>query len=163
MGRSNVRRVKLRRFGKCSHGCVIAHDEIEHARQKSGIGGCAAQGLGSDPAFGQKCTQPFRIARDKGKRLNCNDFSYFPRVPFGFSQDVDLPFRNLWSLVSEQSCPSLRKLFKQLATTSWKWSPCLTGWSESGASVPIERVSGAGGLVLDVCIGSGGAGWQRPS
>jgi hypothetical protein len=38
-----------------------------------------------------------------------------------------LPFRNLWSLVSERSCPSLLDVFKQLATTCWKWCFGLTG------------------------------------
>jgi hypothetical protein len=38
-----------------------------------------------------------------------------------------LPFANLWSLLSEQSCPSLRKLFKQPATTSRQALPGLTG------------------------------------
>jgi hypothetical protein len=38
-----------------------------------------------------------------------------------------LPFRNLWSLFSKRSCPSLRKVFKQLATTSRKVVPGLNG------------------------------------
>jgi hypothetical protein len=38
----------------------------------------------------------------------------------GFSQRINLPFRNLWSLFSERSCPSLRNLFKQVETTSHK-------------------------------------------
>jgi hypothetical protein len=38
-----------------------------------------------------------------------------------------LPFRNLWFLFSKRSCPSLRKLFKQLTTTSGKLDFGLTG------------------------------------
>ena len=96
-------------------------------RQESGIGGRATQGLGSKPAFGQERTHTLWIACDKGKRLNGNDFSNFPRVPCGFSQGTYLPFRNIWFLFSERSCPSLRKLFKQLTTTSGKWDLGLTG------------------------------------
>jgi hypothetical protein len=43
-----------------------------------------------------------------------------------FSQGANLPFRNLWSLFSKRSCPSLPKVFKQLATTCWKWRLGLT-------------------------------------
>src|ERR1700733_950612 len=96
-------------------------------RQESGIGGGTAQRLRSDAAFGQERAQPLGIACDKGKRLNRNDFSYFSGVPCGFSQGAYLPFRNLWSLFYERSCPSLRKLFKQPATTSFKVGLGLTG------------------------------------
>lgn len=137
MGRGNVGWMKLRGFRECFYSRVIAHHEIEHARQESGIGCGAAQGLRPDPAFGQERAQPFGVACDKGKGLNRNDFSNFSWVPIDFSQDENLPFANLWSLVSKRYCPSLLKLFKQLATTSGKWSPRLTGWSESSASVPL--------------------------
>ena len=100
MGRGNVGWMKLRSFRKCLHGRVIAHHEIKHARQESGVGRGAAQGLRSDAALGQERAQPFRIARDKGKSLNRNDFSYFSGIPVRFSQDENLPFGNLWSLVS---------------------------------------------------------------
>jgi hypothetical protein len=96
-------------------------------RKELGIGGRAAQCLGSEAAFGQKGPQPLGLARDKGKRLNGNNFSNFPRVPCGFSQGIYLPFRNLWFLFSKRSCPSLRKLFKQLTTTSGKLDFGLTG------------------------------------
>ncbi|SHN85424.1 hypothetical protein SAMN05444170_6289 [Bradyrhizobium erythrophlei] len=82
MGRGHVGRMKLRSFRKCLHGRVIAHHEIKHARQESGIGRCTTQCLRTDPALGQEPAQPLGIARDKGKRLNGNDFSYFPGVPF---------------------------------------------------------------------------------
>jgi hypothetical protein len=96
-------------------------------RQEPGIGGCSTQGPGSEAAFGQERTQPLGVARDKGKRLNGNNFSNFPRVPCRFSQGIYLPFRNLWFLFSERSCPSLRKQFKQLTTTSGKSDFGLTG------------------------------------
>jgi hypothetical protein len=127
VGRGNVGRMQLGDVGKCFDGRVVAHDKIEYMGQESGIGGSAAQRFGSDAAFSQERTQPFGIAGDKGKRLNCNDFSYFPRVSRGLSQGANLPFRNLWSLFSKRSCPSLPNVFKQLATTCWKWRLGLTG------------------------------------
>lgn len=127
MGGSDVCRMKLGDLGKSLHGCVIAHDEIEHMSEESRIGGGAAQGVGSDSAFGEERAQPLGIACDKGKRLNRNDFSYFPGVPRGLSQGTYLPFRNLWFLFSERSCPSLSSVFKQPATTCWKRCLGLTG------------------------------------
>ena len=123
MGRGNVSRMKLRCGRKCLHGGVVAHDEIQHMRQESGIGGRATQGLGSKPAFGQERTQPLWIACDKRKRLNGNDFSHFPGVVSRLSQRICLPFRNLWSLFCKASCPSLRNVFKQVQTTSQKHGP----------------------------------------
>jgi hypothetical protein len=108
--------------GSCErfHGCVIAQDEIEHAAEKMRIGRSGAQGLRTDSAFGQEQAQPLGVARDKGKRLNGNNFSYFPGVVNRLSQLVCLPFRNLWSLFWNPSCPSLRNVFKQLQTASHK-------------------------------------------
>ena len=54
--------------------------EIEHAGQEMRVGGGRAQGLRTDPGFGQEQAQPLGIAGDEGKRLNRNDFSYFPGV-----------------------------------------------------------------------------------
>jgi hypothetical protein len=82
------------------------------------IGGGTPQGLRPNPALGQKHAQPLGVARDESERLNRNDFSYFPGVMGRFSQAAYLPFPNLWSLFSKRSCPSLRKLFKQVETTS---------------------------------------------
>ena len=127
MGCRNVGRMKFRGVSECSYGCVIAHDEIEYMRQESRIGSCTSQGFRSDAAFGQERAKPLGVSRDKGKRLNCNDFSCFPGISRGFSQGAYLPFRGLWFLFSEQSCPSLRNVFKQLATTCWKWRLGLTG------------------------------------
>jgi len=59
------------------------------------IGGGGPQGVGTNPAFSQERTEPFGISRNKGKRLNGNDFSHFPWVMSGFSQLPYLPFRNL--------------------------------------------------------------------
>ena len=67
MGRGNVGWMKLRSLRKRLHGRVIAHHEIKHMRQESGISGGAAQGLRSDPGFGQERAQPFGIACDKRK------------------------------------------------------------------------------------------------
>src|SRR5229473_129051 len=57
-----------------------------------------AQRLRADSALGQKQAQPLGIAGDEGKRLNRNDFSYFPGIMSRLSQWMCLPFRNLWSL-----------------------------------------------------------------
>ena len=80
MGGGDVGRMKLRDVGERLHGCVIAHHEIEHAGEKMRIGGGRAQGFRTDSAFGQEQAQPLGVAGDKGKRLNCNDFSYFAGV-----------------------------------------------------------------------------------
>jgi hypothetical protein len=85
--------------------------------QKLWIGGGTPQGIRPNSALGQEHAQPFGVARDESERLNRNDFSYFPRVMSRFSQSADLPFPNLWSLFSKRSCPSLRKMFKQVETT----------------------------------------------
>jgi len=127
MGGGNVGRMKFGSRGKSLHGCVIAHDEIEHMRKESRIGRSTAKRVRPDPAFGQERTQPLGVAGNKRKCLNGNDFSHFPGVSRGLSQAGYLPFRNLWSLFSKRSCPSLRKVFKQLATTSRKVVPGLNG------------------------------------
>src|SRR5437868_6974086 len=80
------------------HGCIVAHHEIEHAGEKVRVAGGGAQGLRTDSVFGQECAQSFGVAGDKGKRLNRNDFSYFPGIMNWLSQLRCLPFRNLWSL-----------------------------------------------------------------
>src|SRR5579872_3537545 len=116
MGSRDIGRMKLRGLGEGLHGGIVPHHEIEHMRQKARVGGGAAQRVGSDPAFGQERTQPLGIAGYEGKRLNRNDFSHFPGISAAFSQALNLPFRNLWSLVSKQSCPSLQKHFKQVET-----------------------------------------------
>lgn len=127
MGCRNVGRVEFRGLRERLHRGIVSHHKIEHMRKKPWVCGGAAQRVGPDSAFGEKGTQAFRIARDERKRLNCNDFSYFPRISSGFSQAGYLPFGNLWFLVSEQSCPSLLKQFKQVETTSQKLVEALNG------------------------------------
>ena len=80
MGRGNVGGMELRGARKCLHGCVIAQDEIEHAGQEMRVGGGRAQGLRTDPGLGQEQAEPLGVAGDEGKRLNRNDFSYFPGI-----------------------------------------------------------------------------------
>ena len=92
-GGGDVGRMQLGRGRKRLHGCVIAHDEIEHMSQKSRVGGGCAQRLRADSAFGQKKAQPLRLGGNEGKRLNCNDFSYFPGVVNRLFQLIGLPFR----------------------------------------------------------------------
>ena len=75
------------------HGCVIAHDEIEHAGQKLRVGGGRAQRLRADAGLGQKQAQPLGVAGNEGQRLNRNDFSYFAGVVNRLCQRDDLPFR----------------------------------------------------------------------
>ncbi len=73
-------RIELRGGRERLHGCVIAHDEIEHAGEKMRVGGGRAQRLRADPAFGQEQAETLGVAGDEGKRLNRNDFSYFAGV-----------------------------------------------------------------------------------
>src|SRR5580658_7418028 len=101
MGRRNVGRMKFGSRGKSLHGCVIAHDEIEHMRKESRIGGGTAKRIGPDPALGQERPQPLGVAGNERKCLNCNDFSHFPGIARGLSQEGYLPFPNLWSLFSK--------------------------------------------------------------
>ena len=60
--------------------------------RKSRVGGGGAQGLRANSAFGQEQAQPLGIAGDEGKRLNRNDFSYFPGVVNRLFQLIRLPF-----------------------------------------------------------------------
>jgi len=120
VGGGNVGGVKLRSGCEGFDSVVIPHDEVEHAREKMRIGCGMTQGIWTNPALSQKRPQPFGIAGNKGKRLNRNDFSHFAWVMRGSSQQLYLPFRNLWSLFFQRSCPSLRKVFKQVETTSHK-------------------------------------------
>jgi hypothetical protein len=93
--RGNVGGMKLRGGCERLHGRVIAKHEIQHMAEKMRVGGGRAQGLRTNPAFGQKRAQPLGVAGDEGKRLNCNDFSYFPGILNRLFQLMCLPFRNL--------------------------------------------------------------------
>src|SRR5579863_7614889 len=106
MGSRDIGRMKLRGLGESLHAGIVPHHEIEHMRQEARVGSGAAQRVGPNPALGEERTQPFGISGHERKRLNRNDFSYFPGISGGFSQALNLPFRNLWSLVSKQSCAS---------------------------------------------------------
>ncbi len=103
-------------LGKGLHGCVIAHDEIQHAGQESRVGGGGAQALRADSQFGQEQAQPLGLAGDEGQRLNRNDFSYFPGVVNRLFQLVRLPFANLWSLFCKHHA-------RVCGTCSSKWKP----------------------------------------
>ena len=80
------------------------------------IGGGGPQSVGTNPAFSQERTEPFGISRNKGKRLNGNDFSYFPGVLNGLFQLNCLPFANLWSLFWNHHA-------RVCGTCSSKWKP----------------------------------------
>ena len=118
VSRGDVGGVKLRGGGECLHGSVIAHDEMEHLGQELRISGGTAQGIRTNPAFGQERAQPVGIRGDERERLNRNDFSYFPRVPRRFYQRLICLSLTYCLYFSSRSCPSLRKLFKQVETTS---------------------------------------------
>ncbi len=86
-------RMEFGRRGKCLHGCVISHDEIEHMSQKLRVGGGRPQRLRADSAFGQKQAQPLGLGGNEGQCLNCNDFSHFAGVVNRLFQKTGLPFR----------------------------------------------------------------------
>src|SRR5579859_3589058 len=127
MSGCDIGRMQIRGLREGFYGGIVAHHEIEHSGKESRIGGGTAQRVGPDSALGQEGTQPLRILRHEREGLNRNDFSDFPGIAGGFFHAPYLPFRNLWFLVSGQSCPSLRKLFKQVETTLRTDRRTLTG------------------------------------
>src|ERR1017187_5045147 len=108
--------MKLRHARKRLHGCVIAHHEVEHGSEKTRVRGGMAQRLRADSALGQEQAQPLGFSGDEGKRLNRNDFSYFPGILNGLLQSRCLPFANLWSLFYNHHA-------RVCGTCSSKWKP----------------------------------------
>src|SRR6266850_705084 len=85
------------------------------------VGGGRAQRLRADPAFGQKKTQPFRIAGNKTQRLNCNDFSHFPGVVNRLFQRRVCLSVNLWALLWNHHA-------RVWGMYSNKWKPLRKSW-----------------------------------
>lgn len=57
------------------HG-IVAEEKVEHAGEKTRVGGGRANRRRADARFSQESAQPGGIARDEGQSLNRNGFSH---------------------------------------------------------------------------------------
>ena len=92
MGAHDVARIGFRVRGEADQQRFVGGDVVEHAGKEQRLARGGADVAGSDAGCSQETTQPFRVRRNKAKRLYCQGFcafrdaliAGFSMVPFAF-------------------------------------------------------------------------------